>query len=259
MNNEFTRSIVQVVSLTLIISLEGLFPLFQLQGGRFRHALRNLGLGMVNAVIVFLFFSSLTVGAIHWAKQNRFGLLNQWQLSPVMGGICAFLLYDFCTYWLHAANHRINFLWRFHRVHHADLYMDSTTALRFHTGEVLFMALARLTIIPLIGMSFFHIFFYELLLQPVIQFHHSNVALPERWDRIFRMLIVTPNMHRIHHSQESSEMNSNFASLFSFWDRLWRTFSKQEQIKNICYGLAQATENKWQQFAGMMKMPFVKI
>ncbi len=97
---------------------------------------------------------------------------------------------------------------------------------------------------------------YEIFLQAVIIFHHSNVKLPEEWDRIFRTIIVTPNMHRVHHSKEWPETNSNYSSILSFWDRLNRTFRKRKDISTIQYGLRILRETKWQRFWGMLVTPF---
>lgn len=223
------------------------------------HAVRNVSLGTLNASAVSLLFSSATIWICRWSKSNSFGLMNCFELSPAVKGISACMLFDLWMYLWHIANHRIQFFWRFHRVHHADLEMDLTTALRFHTGEVLLSSLIRLAVVPAIGMEFVHLLLYEICLQPVIIFHHSNIALPEKWDRILRLLIVTPNMHRVHHSQERSETNSSYASIFSFWDRIGKTFRTRENSKTIVYGLPEFQENEWKNFRGMIKIPFVNF
>jgi len=142
----------------------------------------------------------------------------------------------------HNANHRVPFLWRFHRMHHTDMEMDSTSAIRFHTLEIVFSSCLRLAVAPLLGIEFTHLFVYEICLQPVIIFHHSNIAFPEKWDRILRALIVTPNMHRVHHSLETYETNSNYSSVFSVWDRLAGTFRKREDMATLTFGLKEFRE-----------------
>jgi sterol desaturase/sphingolipid hydroxylase (fatty acid hydroxylase superfamily) len=168
----------------------------------------------------------------------------------------AFIMFDIWMYFWHLVNHKIRLLWRFHRVHHSDIEMDATTAMRFHPGEIIYSSFLRLIIIPMIGINLAQLIIYEMFLQAVIIFHHSNVNLPEQWDRIFRVVIVTPNMHRVHHSKEWSESNSNYSSILSFWDRLNRTFRKKEDTGTIQYGLRILRDTKWQRFWGMLVTPF---
>lgn len=250
---------VEVISIGLVFWLEGLFPLFQEREHRLRHALPNLGIGILNGFAISLLFSSVTLKVMHFAESRSWGLLHQLSLSSWTEGVIAFVLFDLWMYVWHRANHRIPFLWRFHRMHHSDLELDSTSALRFHTGEIILSSLVRLLVILLIGMKFIHLLIYELCLQPVIIFHHSNVALPEKIDRILRAVVVTPNMHRVHHSQIQNETDSNYSSIFSFWDRLIRSFRKREDTLTIVYGLPYLQEKEWQSFRGMIKTPFVII
>lgn len=250
---------IEVISLALIFWLEGLFPLFQGRKERLRHALHNLGIGALNGLVISLGFAAVTLKSIQIAENHSWGLLRQFQWSPFAEGIAAFILFDLWMYIWHRANHQIPFLWRFHRMHHSDLELDSTSALRFHTGEIILSSLLRLVIIPLIGMQFIHLLIYEICLQPVIIFHHSNVALPEKIDRIFRAVIVTPNMHRIHHSQVRDETDSNYSSIFSFWDRIIWSFRKRKDTRMLVYGLPYLQEREWQSLWGMLRTPFVNV
>lgn len=250
---------VEIVSLGFIFWLEGFFPLFQGRRQRFRHALSNLGIGILNGLVLSFAFSVVTLKVIDFSEHHSWGLLRQFQWNPWIKVFLAFILFDLWMYAWHRANHQIAFLWRFHRMHHSDSELDSTSALRFHTGEVIFSSLLRLIVIPLIGMQFVHLFIYELCLQPVIIFHHSNVALPEKIDRIFRAVIVTPNMHRIHHSQVRDETDSNYSSIFSFWDRVVGSFRRRQDTRTLVYGLPYLQEKEWQSFWGMIKTPFVAI
>ncbi len=250
---------VEIISLGLIFWLEGVFPLFQGRTHRLRHAMSNLGIGILNGLVISLGFAAATLKIIETAETHSWGLLRQFQLSPWIEGIVAFLLFDLWMYVWHRANHRIPFLWLLHRTHHSDLELDCTSALRFHTGEIILSSLLRLIVIPLIGMQFTHLFIYELLLQPVIIFHHSNVALPEKIDRVLRAIIVTPNMHRVHHSQVRDETDSNYSSIFSFWDRIAQSFRKRKDTRTLVYGLPYLQEKEWQSLWGMIKTPFVNI
>jgi len=248
----------EVIVLALIFWLEGIFPWFQGRKGRIHHALPNISMGIMNALVVSLLFSSFILAVIRWSEANSFGIIR-WIPGPSWFlGILGFLLFDLWMYGWHYANHNISFLWRFHRVHHADHMLDATTALRFHLGEMIFSSVLRLAIIPLIGLSWIELLIYELCLNPIIIFHHSNVALPEKYDRILRAVIVTPNFHRVHHSQVVSETNSNYSSIFSWWDRLTRTFRKRQDTHTLNYGLSYLPEAQWQGFQGMLKLPFIK-
>lgn len=250
---------IEILSLTSVFCLEGAFPFFEGRKNRVRHAWSNLGIGILNGIIIVLIFSAITLKVIQHSDTHSWGLLRQIHWNPWVEAAIAFVLFDFWMYIWHRANHQLPLLWRFHRTHHSDLELDSTSALRFHPGEIAISSLLRLLVIPLIGMNFIHLFIYEICLQPVIIFHHSNIALPEKIDRIFRRLIVTPNMHRIHHSQVIDETNSNYSSVFSFWDRLIHSFRERNGTRILAYGLPYLQEREWQSLWGMIKTPFINI
>jgi sterol desaturase/sphingolipid hydroxylase (fatty acid hydroxylase superfamily) len=194
---------VQTVSaagvLVLLWLLETWLPLFVDRPHRYRHALRNLVVGGINMAVIGVLFAAAAAGVAGCAEQTRFGLLHQFAAPLWVELPLALLLFDAWMYLWHRANHRVPFLWRFHRMHHTDPEMDVTTALRFHFGEIIISSALRLAIVPLLGLTLWQVILYETLLLPVIAFHHSNVALPERYDRILRAVIVSPNMHRVHH------------------------------------------------------------
>lgn len=253
------EAIVEVVALALIFTLETLFPLFQGRPGRIRHALRNIGAGLLNVVVLYLVFSGLIAASAAWSRDHSFGLLNLLPLPSPLETFIAFILFDLWMYVFHRANHQVPFLWRFHRAHHTDNQVDVTSALRFHFGEITISSLFRLILIPLLGMSLGQLFLYEICLQPVILFHHSNVALPEKWDRLMRALIVSPNMHRLHHSELRPETDSNYSSVFSCWDRLAKTFRRRPTLQALKYGLPEFPEPQWQTLAGIVKTPLAAL
>ncbi len=155
-------------------------------------------------------------------------------------------------------NHRIQFFWKFHRVHHSDPNMDVTTANRFHTGEIIFSSIFRTGIIVLIGLHIWELLVYEILLIIVVQFHHANIGVPEKLDRFLRIFIVTPAMHKVHHSRKQSETDSNYSSLFSFWDRICKTFNLNEDPHSIHIGLDDFDSEEDQKVKGLFWMPFKK-
>lgn len=252
------KILIQAGALVLILWFEAVFPLFQGRRERFRHIGRNLAIGLLNGILLALLFSTLTASVALNTQKAGFGLLSWVSWHPLAETLLALLLFDLWMYLWHRANHRIRFLWLFHRMHHTDDQLDASSALRFHTGELVFSSLLRLAVVPLLGMNLSQLILYETLLQPVILFHHSNVALPGRFDRVLRFLIVTPNMHRVHHSQERFETDSNYSSVFSFWDRLGKSFRRRPDPLTLRYGLPEFPEKKWQTLAGMLKTPIVK-
>ena len=219
-------------------------------------------LGGLNAGLIALVFVGLWLTAAVWAEQHQFGLLNWLHLAaglPVWVHVVgALLLLDAWTYLWHRLNHIIPFLWRFHRVHHADPKMDVTTASRFHIGEIFFSSLLRIPLIALLGLHFWELLVYETAMFAVVQFHHANIALPERLDRVLRVLIVTPAMHKVHHSRWQPETDSNYSSLFSFWDRIGRSFRLRKDLSALRLGLDELDAPEEQTFTGMLRTPFSK-
>jgi sterol desaturase/sphingolipid hydroxylase (fatty acid hydroxylase superfamily) len=226
---------------------------------RLRHAARNLAVGGLNLVVIGLGFSGATAFVAAWAQQAHFGLLNGWS-GPLWAQLAAALvLFDAWMYLWHRANHALPFLWRFHRMHHSDPAVDVSTALRFHVGEITLSSLLRLAVIPLLGLRLWQIILYETILLPVIAFHHSSVALPERWDRRLRLVIVSPNMHRVHHSDWQPETDSNFSSIFSWWDRLGRSFRLRPDVRDLQYGLREFDGDQWQSLWGLLRTPLAAL
>lgn len=203
------------------------------------HAVRNLGLGLFNGAVSAAIFVGLWVGVTNWAETERFGLLHWLALPPGTRGILAFVLLDLWTYSWHRLNHQVPFLWRFHRLHHADRTMDVTTASRFHFMEIALSSLLRVPLLALLGAGLEELAIYEVVLFAVVQFQHANVGLPEWLDRALRGFIVTPHLHKVHHSVVRAEADSNYSSLFTWWDRLFRTFRLSPEPQRIVFGVEE--------------------
>jgi sterol desaturase/sphingolipid hydroxylase (fatty acid hydroxylase superfamily) len=244
--------------LVLLVGLESLAPAVADRRHRLRHATRNLTLGLLNALAVTLPFTPLIAQADLWAEESGFGLLRMIPLPAMAKTVAALLLFDGWMYLWHRANHELGFLWRFHQVHHSDPEVDATTAVRFHTGEILLSSMLRLIVIPLLGITLAQLLVYEMLLLPVILFHHSNVQFPEWLDRRLRAGIVTPAIHRVHHSRLRSETDSNYSSVFSFWDRIAGTLRLRPGGEPVSFGLDEYDDETWQRVPGLMTMPLVR-
>ena len=215
------------------------FSFFRGAADRARHGGRNLALGALNAGLVSVLFAGLWLATTHWAGAHRLGLLPWLDLPAPGRAALAVLLLDTWTYFWHRLNHVVPFFWRFHRWHHADREMDVTTASRFHTGEIVLSSLLRVPVLLLIGCSVEELALYEVLLFAVVQFHHANIGLPESLDRALRLVIVTPAMHKVHHSVVRAECDSNFSSLFSWWDRVFRTRRVVRDPRRIVFGVGE--------------------
>ncbi len=256
----WTNNISEIIFLALIYVLEYFFPLFTRRENRLEHSFRNASLRVLNLILLRVLFVHLLVIDVRWAREHAVGLLYQVPFPAWAKLLAGLMLYDLWMYLFHRACHKIPFLWRFHRIHHSDTEVDVTTAFRFHVGETVIMGiLSRLAVIPLLGLTFQHLILYELIQQPVNLFHHSNLAWPEKWDRIMRLFLVSPNMHRVHHSQWRPETNSNYSILFPWWDHVGGTFRLHENLKTIKYGLSEFMDPSWQTIRGMLKMPLAPL
>ena len=245
---------VLVTGLATLSIWESVRPFFERPRGRWRHAGRNLFVALLNTVLLALVFGAATVGVAAWAESHRFGWLHRWSLPGWVKLALAVLLLDGWLYVWHRLNHAIPLLWRFHRMHHADREMDVTTALRFHAGELVLSAIVRLALIPLLGVTSTQLLVHETLVVAATMFHHANISVG-RFDRWLALGIVTPFLHKVHHSREPIETNSNYAIVFSWWDRLGRTLRQRDDCKSLTLGLDEFDDPRWETVAGLLSIP----
>jgi sterol desaturase/sphingolipid hydroxylase (fatty acid hydroxylase superfamily) len=252
----YVKLAVPVVLLALFWCWETWRPFFGNREDRLRHAGHNLAIALFNTVILGLGFGFVTATVAGWTEQNQYGLLNSLGLAgPVRFGLALVLLDGWMYVW-HRANHSIPLLWRFHRMHHSDPHMDVTTATRFHLGEHVGAAVLRLGLIPLLGFEVWQLVVYDTLVIAITQFHHADISIG-RWDRWLRWVIVTPCMHKVHHSDWRPETDSNYSTVLSIWDRLFGSFQMRSDPKTLVFGLNEYTDPGWQTAWGMLKTPFV--
>ena len=184
----------------------------------------NFGIVFLNTLAIRVLFSSAAVGAAIVAGQKSWGVLNLLEWPAWLAAVVAVVTLDFVLYLQHVMFHAVPVLWRLHMVHHADLDVDVTTGARFHPLEVILSMVIKLAAVVLIGASPWAVLVFEVLLNATSMFNHSNVRIPERFDRVLRWLVVTPDMHRIHHSVIREETNSNFGFNLPWWDRFLGTY-----------------------------------
>jgi sterol desaturase/sphingolipid hydroxylase (fatty acid hydroxylase superfamily) len=189
-------------------------------------------------------------------SDRPFGLVHVLPMPAAARLVASFLLMDLTFYWWHAANHRVPFLWRFHNVHHIDPDLDVSTAFRFHFGEVLLSTAFRALQIAAIGVSAPAFAAYELAFQANTLFHHSNVRLPLRLERLLNLVLVTPRMHGTHHSQVRAEATSNYSVVFSWWDRLHGTRSRDVPPAELVIGVPAYTNPADNALGSVLLLPF---
>ena len=187
----------------------------------------NLSLVVIDTAILRLAFPVLAVGLAGIAKTNGWGLFNMIDLPLWIAVIFAIMLLDLATYLQHIVFHAVPGLWRLHRMHHADLEFDATTGLRFHPAEIVVSMTVKLALVLAIGAPAVAVLAFEVILNAASIFNHSNIALSPAMDRVVRLFLVTPDMHRVHHSIEPRETNTNFGFSVPWWDRLFGTYLAQ--------------------------------
>lgn len=201
----------------------------------------NLVLVAIDTLLVRLVFPVVAVGLAVIAQENGWGLLNQFSIPGWAAILVAILALDLAIYFQHVLFHAVPVLWRLHRLHHADLEFDVTTGLRFHPLEILLSMLIKLGVVMALGPPAIAVLIFEVLLNASSLFNHSNIRLPLRIDKVLRLFIVTPDMHRVHHSIHPSETNSNFGFNVPWWDRILGTYLAQPKYGhlNMTIGIEQ--------------------
>ncbi len=193
----------------------------------------NLSLIFLNSFILRFLFPTAAVGVALVAQQKGWGLLNTYQMSFWSALVISVIAMDFVIYLQHVMVHAIPVLWRLHRVHHADLDYDVTTGARFHTIEIILSMLIKSATIMVLGPPLIAVVIFEVLLNATAMFNHGNIYIPEKVDRILRLFVVTPDMHRVHHSVKASLANSNFGFSFPWWDRIFGTYLAQPEEGHV--------------------------
>ena len=220
----------------------------------------NIALLLVNSVVLRLLFPAAAVGIAYAVNNSGWGLFNQLELPFWFEVIAAVLLLDLAIYLQHLLMHQLPLLWRLHRVHHADLDIDMTTGSRFHTIEIVFSMLVKWLVIFLLGPALLAVLIFETLLNGMAVFNHANVSLPLKLDRLLRLLLITPDVHRVHHSILRHETNSNYGFNLSIWDRAFGTYIDQPEKGHsaMTIGIPEFRDpEQVDRLPGMLTLPFV--
>ncbi|MGH1469818.1 MAG: sterol desaturase family protein [Cellvibrionaceae bacterium] len=219
----------------------------------------NLGLVVLNSLVLRLVFPVAATGFAIFIADQGWGIFNNLSFPIVLEIILSLIILDCAIYWQHVIFHYSPFFWNFHKVHHADLDYDVTTGSRFHTIEIIFSMCIKFLAIAILGPSVVAVILFEVILNGMAMFNHSNISLPKKLDYILRFFVVTPDMHRVHHSVVPDELNSNFGFNLAWWDKIFKTYRKETRAGNtdMTIGLNEYRDKKiastlW----NMLKIPF---
>ncbi|HEY5702885.1 MAG TPA: sterol desaturase family protein [Gammaproteobacteria bacterium] len=223
--------------------------------------LNNLLLLLVDVAVTALLFPVAAVGSAVIASDMQWGLFNQVDINPLYSIIISFFLLDLLIYWQHVLFHKIPLLWRIHRVHHTDAHIDVTTGIRFHPVEIILSMILKMAFIMLLGAPVIAVILFEITLFSLAMFNHGNVNIPVTLDRYLRYLLVTPDMHRVHHSQIRYETNSNFGFCIPWWDRFFSTYREQPELghQRMKIGLKEFEDQDVVNLMSLIKQPFTGI
>ena len=258
MNEAAFRLSVFLILFALLGLAELRWPRRPLRDDKARRWRTNLGLVALNILIQRFTLGAVVFATALYVGDKGFGLFNQVILPFWLEAVLTLLVLDAAIYLQHVATHIIPWLWRLHRVHHTDLDIDISTGLRFHPVEIMLSLLYKAAIVALLGADPLIVLIYETLLSAFALFTHGNIALPERWDGICRLLICTPDMHRRHHSTQRDETDSNYGNILSLWDRLAHTYFERPALgqQGVILGLAEEREGEKLGFTRLLLMPF---
>jgi sterol desaturase/sphingolipid hydroxylase (fatty acid hydroxylase superfamily) len=221
--------------------------------------LNNIALVALNSLLLRLLFPTAAVGLASLTQEQNWGVLNTLDTPLLPAVVIAVIAMDLVIYLQHVMVHAIPILWRLHRVHHADLDYDVTTGARFHPIEIVLSMLIKFAAIMVIGPPVVAVLVFEVLLNATAMFNHGNVCMPRALDRVVRWFLVTPDMHRVHHSVEDDEANSNFGFNLPWWDRLFGTYQKQPRggHEGMTIGIHHYRDPKQvERLPGMLALPF---
>jgi sterol desaturase/sphingolipid hydroxylase (fatty acid hydroxylase superfamily) len=219
----------------------------------------NFGLTILGAILVRAVFPLVGVGWAVFCEEHRLGLLNQVAWPFWLTLAATIVTIDLAYYLQHYLLHRVPLLWRLHRTHHSDVEYDFTTGVRFHPFETVYSTAVLMLVVLVLGAPPVAVLLSQALSVALAFVEHANLRIPEPVDRVVRRVFVTPDMHRIHHSQEIDEGNSNFSNMFSFWDRLFGTYIDQPAAGHdgIAFGVAELSGVRHQQLPWMLAQPFL--
>lgn len=226
-NHTLVRMLAFLAAFSLIAAWEVARPRRNLTVSKMYRWASNWSLSILNSLLLPLVFPVMAVGAAVTAQAHGFGLFNVLELPQAIAIPLFILLFDLAIYWQHRLYHAVPWLWRLHRVHHADPDFDVSTGIRFHPLSIILSMLIKMVVVVLLGPPAVAVLLAEIILNLTSMFNHGNIRIPPKVDRLLRLLMVTPDMHRVHHSSVPEETNTNFGFNFPWWDRVFGSYRAQ--------------------------------
>ncbi len=254
------RPVLFIGLVALFASVEALRPKRVRLHARVARWIGNIGVLAVGTVVARIILPIVPVGAALWAVENEIGIFTLIPAPAFLEGVVVFLLLDMLIYFQHRIFHHVPMLWRVHRMHHTDLDFDVTTGIRFHPIEILISLSIKVAAVVALGASPLVVLIFEIALNGTSLFNHANLALPAGLDKFLRLFIVTPDMHRVHHSVLEQETNSNFGFNLPWWDYLFRTYRPQPEMGHdgMTIGLPIFRDNRAISLGQLLLQPFLK-
>ncbi len=260
-NASTIRMLIFVGGIIFFLIIELIVPYRASSVSKVKRWANNLSLAFFNSLILHLVFSTTIITTAHYVTNNKLGVMNLVQMSGLphcLRILLIIVVLDFVLYIWHVLNHLIPLFWRFHRVHHSDLNMDVSTATRFHIGELAISAVIKIALIFFVGPAITTVIIYECAVVFCAQFHHSSLKVPKWLEYVLWILFVPPSMHRIHHSVIRKEMDSNYGTIFSVWDRIVGTLVTRVDQSKIRIGIGAYQDTAKLNLHNLMVMPFTK-
>ena len=250
------RLLVLIISTTVLWSVESLLPLYRYDKHRLRRALPNIAFTVL-LVLINLSLSFATAGIANFVVNKGIGLFFLFDILSWLAALIGVMALDFFTYVAHLLMHKSWLGWQFHRVHHSDKEVNVTTAFRQHPGETVWRILWQLLAVATFGIPLSVVVVYLVISTLNAQLEHTNIKLFAPLDRVLRLLFVTPNMHKVHHSRDQIETDSNYSNIFSIWDRIFGTYTATVDFSRLRYGLDGLDDREKQTLPALLKLPFV--
>ncbi|MDG2000454.1 MAG: sterol desaturase family protein [Alphaproteobacteria bacterium] len=243
--------------LSLIFLIELIFPIYIRKIKSYKRWIINFSFVLINTLILRFLFPILAVSFASICIKYNIGIFNYFNFNGLFSVVVSFLFLDLGIWLQHLLFHKVGFLWRFHKIHHSDEEVDFTTGIRFHPIEIIISMIYKFILIAIIGPSIALVIIFEIILNASSIFNHGNIKIKRKYDLNFRKLIVTPNMHRIHHSEEEKETNSNYGFNFSIWDRVFGTYRENSaKGDDLIVGLEEFKDKNTSSIFMLLFKPF---
>ena len=261
----FLQAHESLVRLSAFAAIIGSMAFWEILAPRRRQAIRriqrwpgNLAVVLVDTIVVRVLFPTTAIGLALLADARGWGLFNYWAVPEWIAVVLAVIILDLVIYFQHVLFHAVPALWRLHRMHHADLEFDVTTGNRFHPIEIVLSMVIKFAVVVAVGVPAIAVLVFEVLLNAMAMFNHANIRLPRGVDAALRWLVVTPDMHRVHHSIVARETNSNFGFNLAWWDRLFGTYRAQPEAghEGMTIGIDAFRDLAEQRLDRMLTQPF---